>query len=93
MSTSQPFLTASPPPAGLEDASFPDDILPPEAEYQSRKALVTAINTWAVIRGYAFITRKSTTKTSGRKIITYACNKSWMPKAPVGKEAKHKTMT
>jgi hypothetical protein len=27
----------------------------PEAEYNSRDELVTAINTWAAMRGYAFM--------------------------------------
>lgn len=73
--------------------SFSDDCLPSEAEYESRDALVTAINTWAATRGYAFITRKSTTKTSGRKIVTYACDRSWQPRPSSRKECKRKSTT
>ncbi|KAH8650438.1 hypothetical protein BGZ61DRAFT_469349 [Ilyonectria robusta] len=43
MSTSQSFPTASTPSTLLEAASFPDDCLPPEAEYQSRDELITGI--------------------------------------------------
>lgn len=76
-----------------ETDAFPDNCLPPEAEYQSREELVTAINTWAAARGYAFITRKSTTKSSGRKIVTYACDRSWQLRVSVEKEPKRKTTT
>ncbi|KID83172.1 hypothetical protein MGU_09535 [Metarhizium guizhouense ARSEF 977] len=70
---------------------FPEKCLPPEDEYESREELLTAINTWAATRGFAFIARKSTTKSSGRRIVTYACDKSWKPKAPTGEESKRKT--
>ncbi|EXU94735.1 MULE transposase domain protein, partial [Metarhizium robertsii] len=70
---------------------FPEKCLPPEDEYESREELLTAINTWAATRGFAFIARKSTTKSSGRRIVTYACDKSWKPKASTGKESKRKT--
>jgi hypothetical protein len=80
-------------PPSQELASFPDDCLPPEAEYNSRDELVTAINTWAATRGYAFITRKSTTKTSGRKIVTYACDRSWQHKPSAKKKHMRKTTT
>ncbi|KAL2104883.1 hypothetical protein VUR80DRAFT_9410 [Thermomyces stellatus] len=36
-------------------ASFPDDCLPPECDYESRDALFKAINAWAAPRGYAFL--------------------------------------
>lgn len=74
-------------------AEFSIDCLPPEAEYNSRDELVTAINTWAATQGYAFITRKSTTKSSGRKIVTYACDKSWKPSSSINANAKRKTTT
>lgn len=67
--------------------------MPPEAKYQSRKELVKAINTWAAARGYAFIARRSTTKSSGRKIVTYACNRSWPAEFSTGNESKRKTTT
>jgi hypothetical protein len=80
-------------PPSQELASFPDDCLPPEAEYNSRDDLVTATNTLAATRGYAFITRKSTTKTSGRKIVTYACDRSWQHKPSAKKKRMRKTTT
>ncbi|KAF5700386.1 hypothetical protein FMUND_14356 [Fusarium mundagurra] len=51
------------------DASryFPDDSLPPEGKFSSRKKLVTAINAWAAPRGYAFSVKNSL-KTSSRRI-------------------------
>jgi hypothetical protein len=91
MSTvTEPLLEAS---RSGEVNVFPDDCLPPEAEYLSREELVTAINTWAAVRGYAFITRKSTTKSSGRKIVTYACDRSWKHRDSAEKERKRKTTT
>ncbi|KAM5513587.1 hypothetical protein FOXYSP1_04554 [Fusarium oxysporum f. sp. phaseoli] len=80
-------------PPSQELASFPDDCFPPEAEYNSRDELVTAINSWAATRGYAFITRKSTTKTSGRKILTYACDRSWQHKPSAKKKHMRKATT
>jgi len=41
------------------NAGFPDDILPPEGDYDSRKALFNSINSWARPYGYTFITSKS----------------------------------
>jgi hypothetical protein len=38
--------------------TFPDNMLPPESTYDSREALLTAINEWAAPRGYAFINWK-----------------------------------
>lgn len=76
-----------------QPTSFPDDCLPTEGDYKSRDELVAAIKIWAASRGYVFITRKSTTKTSGRKIVTYACDRSGQPKASVEKERTRKTTT
>ena len=36
------------------------DVLPPEGICKSREALLTAVNSWAKSRGYAFTTGKST---------------------------------
>ena len=36
--------------------SFPDDCLPPEGQFDSKEALLTAIDSWESTRGYAFIT-------------------------------------
>lgn len=74
-------------------ASFSEDCLPPEGDYSSREALVTAINTWSATRGYAFITRKSTTKSSGRKVVTYACDRSWKSRDITEMERKRRTTT
>ena len=51
---------------------FPDNCLPPEGLFESRKALFKSINTYARPQGYAFTTGKSTTKKTGRTTITYA---------------------
>jgi hypothetical protein len=56
-------------------ASFPQDCLPPEGEYQSRDALFQAINAWASSRGYAFITGRSTREKTGRQTITFMCDR------------------
>lgn len=63
----------------LMRTTFPDDCLPPEAQYGSQEALLNAINNWALTRGYAFITTRSTTKASGKRVITYACDRRTTP--------------
>uniref|UniRef100_A0A0D2YIF8 Uncharacterized protein n=1 Tax=Fusarium oxysporum (strain Fo5176) TaxID=660025 RepID=A0A0D2YIF8_FUSOF len=63
----------------MAQATFPDDVLPPEGTYDSREALLAAINKWAAPRGYAFITGRSSRSTSGRQIITYACGRWCRP--------------
>jgi len=68
--------------------TFPDDCLPPEAEYDSQEALYASINAWALTRGYAFVTQRSTQKTSGL-VVTYTCNQSCRP--PASKERQRKT--
>lgn len=60
-------------------ASFPSDCLPREADYLSRDALFSSINAWAVTRGYAFTTGKSTKERSGKRTVTYACDRSCRP--------------
>jgi hypothetical protein len=60
-------------------ATFPGDCLPPEAIYDSRTALFEAINSWAITRGYAFTTERSTAEKSGRVTITFACDRSRRP--------------
>ena len=55
---------------------FPDDCLPPESSYESRAALITAINKWAYTRGYAFVTKRSTKEKSGKLTVVYACDRS-----------------
>jgi len=58
---------------------FADDCLPPERVYDSRKALFEEINSWAITRGYAFTTGKSTTEKSGRITVTFACDRCSRP--------------
>ena len=64
---------------GRQPALFPDDCLPPEGEYESRDALIKAINIWASTRGYAFITGRSTKEKTNRRTITYACDRFYHP--------------
>jgi len=59
---------------------FPNGSLPPEGEYVSRDALHTAINTWAAPNGYAFVTGKSTRTASGRRSVTYVCDRAGAPR-------------
>lgn len=54
---------------------FPDDVLPPEGQYGSCEEVRNAINAWAAPRGYAFITKRSTTLPNGRRIVTYICDR------------------
>lgn len=54
---------------------FPDDCLPPEGDYDTRDALLAAINAWAIPRGYVFTTAKSTKERSGKRTVTYICDR------------------
>jgi hypothetical protein len=72
--------------------SFPDDCLPLECDYESREALLIAINAWATPRGYAFVTGKSTKTPSGRRKVTYACDRFCKPPSAL-KERQRKTAT
>ncbi|KAL5606133.1 uncharacterized protein BROUX77_003326 [Berkeleyomyces rouxiae] len=78
------------PPGAL--CSFPDDCLPPEQDYDSRDALFKSINSWAVSRGYAFTTGRSTKEKSGRLTITYACDRSCRP-PDTSRERQRRTST
>lgn len=69
---------------------FPDDCLPPEGEFASRDALFKSINAWAETRGYAFTTGKSTKERSGKRTVTYACDRSCRPPRD-GLERQRKT--
>ncbi|KAJ3454446.1 hypothetical protein MRS44_018340 [Fusarium solani] len=54
---------------------FPDDVLPPEGNYNSREELHTAINAWAAPRGYAFTSWRSS-KTSNQRIgVIFGCDR------------------
>jgi len=55
-------------------ASFSDDSLPSEGEYESRDILFEAINAWAKTRGYAFTTGRLTREKSGKLTIIYSCD-------------------
>ncbi len=57
-------------------ADFPDDCLPPEGFFDSRSALFESIIKYAMQRGYAFTTGKSTTEKNGKITVTYACDRS-----------------
>ncbi|KJZ70430.1 hypothetical protein HIM_10168 [Hirsutella minnesotensis 3608] len=71
-----------------EARQFPDDCLAPEAQFDSREALLASINAWAAPRGYAFTTSKSTTETSGKRTVTYACDRAGRPGAHISKDGK-----
>ena len=58
----------------MAPAAFPDNMLPPEGTYDSRKSLLTAINSWARPRGYAFTTGKPTKTPNGRVKVVFACD-------------------
>ncbi|KAI7770667.1 hypothetical protein LZL87_014325 [Fusarium oxysporum] len=78
--------------SAMAQATFPDDVLPPEGTYDSREALLAAINEWAAPRGYAFITGRSSRSTSGRQIVTYACDR-WCRPPSASKDRQRKTTT
>ncbi|KAL9570045.1 hypothetical protein ACKAV7_006108 [Fusarium commune] len=69
---------------------FPDDVLPPEGEFPSRKDLVTAINAWARDRGYAFVVKNSWKTSSGRTGVIYCCDRGTKP-ASITKIRKRNT--
>lgn len=73
-------------------SSFPDDCLPPEADYESRDSLFNSINVWASTRGYAFTTGRSHREKTGRVTITYMCDRRCQPPDP-SKERQRKTTT
>lgn len=55
--------------------SFPDDLLPPEGQYNSRDAVYSAINNWASTRGYAFAIQRSQKSVSGRITVIFSCDR------------------
>ena len=71
---------------------FPDDVLPPECDYESQDALFKSINAWAETRGYAFTTGRSTKERSGKKTITYTCDRS-CHSPNISRERQRKTTT
>ncbi|KAL2891664.1 hypothetical protein HOO65_011022 [Ceratocystis lukuohia] len=72
--------------------SFPDDCLPPEREYESRELLLQSINSYALDRGYAFVTGRSTREKSDRLTVTYTCDRACKP-PDASKSRKRQTTT
>jgi hypothetical protein len=62
-----------------EALAFPDDYLPPEAQYCSNDELLEAIQGWAIERGYAFTVKRSQTTVSLKKRIKYFCDRHTPP--------------
>ena len=89
ITTSQPLSIMS---LASIKASFADDCLPPERNYELQDALFKSINVWAATKGYAFTTGRSTKEKSGRQIITYACDRSCRPPS-ISKERQRNTTT
>lgn len=72
------------------EVGFPDDILPPEGDFDSRKAVFDHINYWAKPRGYAFTTGKSVKTSNGRVKVFFACDRN---KAPPNESINRKRRT
>lgn len=81
---SQPSIKAA--------ASFSDDCLPLEQDYESKDALIASINAWAKTKGYAFITGRSTKEKTSRRTITYTCDRHCRPPS-ASRERQRKTTT
>jgi hypothetical protein len=74
--SSDPFSPLLPPLPLTDASNLPDALtLPPLAIYPSREALFEAIQSWARLRGYAFINGKSTKTRGGYQKVTYACDR------------------
>jgi hypothetical protein len=63
----------------MDQAVFPDDVLPPEGIYESRESLFNTINSWAKPRGYAFTTGKSLKTPNDRVRVIFACDRNKPP--------------
>ncbi|PCG88148.1 Hypothetical protein PENO1_111880 [Penicillium occitanis (nom. inval.)] len=61
---------------------FSSDILPPEGDFNSRKAVFDYVNSWAKPRGYAFTTGKSLKTSNGRVKVFFACDRNKPPPNP-----------
>lgn len=72
--------------------AFAEDCIPPECDYESQGALLNAINEWAAPRGYAFTTGRSTYEKTGRRTITYMCDRSCRPPTTL-RDRQRKTTT
>lgn len=73
----------------MDQATFVDDALPPEDIYKSRESLLTAINSWAKPRGYAFTTGKSTKTPNGRIKVVFACDRNKPPPSTSIERKRH----
>ena len=73
----------------MAQTAFPDDVLPPEGTYDSRESLLTAINSWAKPRGYAFTTGKSLKTLSGRVKVIFSCNRNRLPPSTSTTRKRH----
>jgi hypothetical protein len=83
-SDSNPFSSPSPPPP-LPTTRQPENApkilaLPPLAIYPSKDILFEAIQSWAKLRGYDFVTGKIKKLPSRFQTVYYACNRN--PLAP-----------
>jgi hypothetical protein len=98
-SDSDPFASPSPPPTPPPPASTsqPENAseilaLPPLAVYPSREALFEAIQSWAKLRSYAFVTGKSKKVPSGLQKVYYACDRNPLAR-PAKKDQLRDTQT
>jgi hypothetical protein len=73
----------------MAQAAFVEDVLPPEGVYESRESLLTAINSWAKPRGYAFTTGKSTKTPRERIKVVYACDRNKQPPSASIERVRH----
>uniref|UniRef100_A0A093VCL6 Protein FAR1-RELATED SEQUENCE 5 n=1 Tax=Talaromyces marneffei PM1 TaxID=1077442 RepID=A0A093VCL6_TALMA len=69
---------------------FSSDILPPEGDFNSRKAVFDYVNSWAKPRGYTFTTGKSSKTSNGRVKVFFAYDRNKPPPSP-SSNRKHRT--
>ena len=70
-------LSPPPPLPSLAPTNASDALsLLPEATYLSKEALIEAIQSWAKLRGYAFIISRSTRLPSGRQKLTFSYDRT-----------------
>jgi hypothetical protein len=75
-----------------ESVGFSSNCLPPEGDYESRDVAFKKINEWAALKGYAFINGRSTKEKTGRRTVTYFCDRRSKPPNAF-KERQRKTTT
>jgi hypothetical protein len=93
-SDSDPFSSPPPPPPTTYQPDSAPEILalPPLATYPSREALFEAIQSWAKLHGYAFVTGKSKKVPNGLQKVYYACDRNPLVR-PVQKDRLRDTQT